>query len=141
MPNKRYISGRRFEYQVKETLEKKGWTIIRSSGSKGLFDLVGVKFGSVDGKINFWKYQLHIGFWQLKKHIPEHISNMIRGKIFYKLTKTIQSVGLPRITIYNNFVENSEDCIVCIKNERTKEEKYIIVSFGVIYTLPKKKKK
>jgi hypothetical protein len=141
MPNKNYLAGRRFEYQVKEALEKMGWTIIRSSGSKGLFDLVGVKFESVDKKINFWNYQLHIGFWQLKKHIPEHIADMVRGKIVNKLTKTIQAVGIPRITIYNNFVENSEDCFVCIKDERTKEEKYIMVSFGVIYTTFKKKKK
>ncbi|MFZ8805960.1 MAG: hypothetical protein ACO2PO_23695 [Candidatus Calescibacterium sp.] len=140
MPNKRYIAGRQFEYKVKKELEKDGWTIIRSSGSKGLFDLVGVRFLAVDDKINFWKYQLQVGFWQLKQHISSYTAAKIRDKIIYKLTKALFSLGFPENIIYKNFQETRISCFTYIKNDITGEEKYIMVSFGVIYTPPKKKK-
>jgi len=40
LPNKNYISGRNFEYRTKYFLEKRGWFVMRSHGSKGIFDLV-----------------------------------------------------------------------------------------------------
>jgi len=43
MPNKKYLSGRRFEYAVKHRYEKMGYIVIRSAGSKSPFDLVAIK--------------------------------------------------------------------------------------------------
>jgi len=40
--NKNYESGRRFEYRVKEYLEKKGYYVMRSAGSKSPVDLIAV---------------------------------------------------------------------------------------------------
>ena len=41
--NKNYESGRRFEYRVKEYLEKKGYYVMRSAGSKSPFDLIAIQ--------------------------------------------------------------------------------------------------
>ena len=43
MPNKKYETGRRFEYAVKKKLEEHGWTVIRAAGSHGWADLVAWK--------------------------------------------------------------------------------------------------
>ena len=43
MTNKNYESGRRFEYRVKEYLEKKGYYVMRSAGSKSPFDLIAIQ--------------------------------------------------------------------------------------------------
>lgn len=40
MTNSNYVSGRRFEYQVKDEYEESGYTVIRASGSHGPYDLV-----------------------------------------------------------------------------------------------------
>lgn len=40
--NKNYTSGRRFEYRVKKYLEKKGYYVMRSAGSKSPFDLIAI---------------------------------------------------------------------------------------------------
>lgn len=38
-----YVKGRRFEHQVKKSYEAKGYTVIRSAGSKGKIDLIAWK--------------------------------------------------------------------------------------------------
>ncbi len=43
MVNKNYIAGRNFEYKVKKYYEKKGFTVLRMSGSHGFADLIAVK--------------------------------------------------------------------------------------------------
>lgn len=40
MPNNQYRKGRNFEYRVKQDYEKQGYTVVRSSGSHGAYDLV-----------------------------------------------------------------------------------------------------
>lgn len=40
MGNYRYVKGRRFEHQVRKWYESKGYTVIRSAGSKGKIDLI-----------------------------------------------------------------------------------------------------
>ena len=40
----RYRKGRRWEYEVKERLERAGWNVIRSAGSKGI-DLIAYRPG------------------------------------------------------------------------------------------------
>lgn len=42
MVNKNYNRGRAFEYRVKKHLEKKGYFVVRSAGSKSPFDLVAI---------------------------------------------------------------------------------------------------
>ena len=42
----RYYKGRRFEYKVKQRLEKKGYLVFRLAGSKP-FDLIALKKGEV----------------------------------------------------------------------------------------------
>jgi Holliday junction resolvase len=48
MPNTAYQRGAEFERQVKAHLERAGWLVVKSAGSKGLCDLVGIsKTGDV----------------------------------------------------------------------------------------------
>ena len=52
--NKNYVSGRRFEYRVKDYLEKKGYYVMRSAGSKSPFDLIAIQTkgkSSIDGTL------------------------------------------------------------------------------------------
>lgn len=42
MTNKNYESGRRFEYRVKQYLEKYGFLVMRTAGSHSPFDLMAV---------------------------------------------------------------------------------------------------
>ncbi|MEM1668908.1 MAG: restriction endonuclease [Thermofilaceae archaeon] len=42
-----YQKGRNFEYLIRKKLESKGFLVIRSAGSKGLFDLVAIKENEV----------------------------------------------------------------------------------------------
>jgi len=43
MTNKNYVSGRNFEYRVRDYLISKGYFVVRSAGSKTPIDLVGLK--------------------------------------------------------------------------------------------------
>ena len=42
LPSKNYHKGRTFEYRVQNYLRKKGYYVIRSYGSKGLYDLIAI---------------------------------------------------------------------------------------------------
>ncbi len=42
MASRNYVIGRRFEYRVQAFFRKLGYYVIRSYGSKGLFDLIAV---------------------------------------------------------------------------------------------------
>lgn len=43
MPNRNYLRGRQFEYQLKKDLEENGWTVLRTAGSHGFADLIALK--------------------------------------------------------------------------------------------------
>lgn len=43
MVNRNYVKGRAFEYAVRKHYESKGYTVIRSAGSKGKIDLLAWK--------------------------------------------------------------------------------------------------
>lgn len=45
MPNKNYVSGRRFEYKVKKHLEENGYLVFRSAGSHSIADLIAISKG------------------------------------------------------------------------------------------------
>lgn len=40
MPNRNYVAGRKFEYETKKYHELLGYTVLRTAGSHGLFDLI-----------------------------------------------------------------------------------------------------
>jgi len=40
MSNKNYVSGRNFEYRIAKWLKDRGYYVVRSYASKGIFDLV-----------------------------------------------------------------------------------------------------
>lgn len=42
MPNKNYLSGRRFEYARKQVWERDGFAVMRTAGSRGFYDLIAV---------------------------------------------------------------------------------------------------
>ena len=44
-----YKKGRLFEYKVKKEFEKRGYYVVRSAGSKGVFDLIAIGNGEVLG--------------------------------------------------------------------------------------------
>ena len=46
MPNSRYDRGRAYEYKVMRKLREKGFYPIRSAGSHGYFDIIGIKPGT-----------------------------------------------------------------------------------------------
>jgi Holliday junction resolvase len=41
--SKAYIKGRQREHNLKQKLERAGWLVVRSAGSKGVFDLIAIK--------------------------------------------------------------------------------------------------
>jgi hypothetical protein len=43
LTNSKYVRGRAYEYKVKRQLESEGWTVLRSAGSHGYFDLTAIK--------------------------------------------------------------------------------------------------
>lgn len=45
MPNKNYLAGRRFEYELKKSYEKAGAHVMRTAGSHGKFDLIVIPLG------------------------------------------------------------------------------------------------
>lgn len=47
-----YSKGRSFEHYVKAKLEKEGWWVCRSAGSKGRADLVAIRCDVVSGNFN-----------------------------------------------------------------------------------------
>ena len=47
--NKSYKRGYAFENSLKKKLEAKGFYVIRSAGSKGVFDLIAIRNGKVYG--------------------------------------------------------------------------------------------
>lgn len=56
MTNKRYQSGRNFEYRVKRYFETQGYFVVRSAGSKGIADLIAI---SPDGTVSLVQCKLY----------------------------------------------------------------------------------
>jgi hypothetical protein len=137
MPNKRYIAGRNFEYKVKRELESLGWYVIRSAGSKSLFDLIGIKIQRIEGELkNYLEYQIHIGFWQLKKNISDKQALKILYDILNALFGT-NLVGHLQIYSFKSFQEISKIYYIWDGSKKENSQEYIAISFGVIYTTAK----
>jgi hypothetical protein len=133
MPNKRYLAGRRFEYRIKQQLEKEGWIVFRSAASKGLFDLIGLKIRLLKIIGNRAFFAIKVGFWQLKKNISEEQAIKTLANIQFLLFNT--KGGFPIESIKMDGLGSISFDIEC---PYIKEG--ILLRFGVIYTLPKKKK-
>lgn len=43
MPNKNYLRGRAYEYKAKKYLEEQGYTVVRTAGSHGPWDLIAIR--------------------------------------------------------------------------------------------------
>lgn len=50
MANKNYLRGRRLEYKIKHDYEREGWTVMRTAGSHGPYDLIAIRV--ISGKVN-----------------------------------------------------------------------------------------
>jgi hypothetical protein len=130
MPNKKYLAGRRFEYKVKQDLEKYNWIVLRSSGSKGPFDLVALNTHLMSLNKSGVKYAIEVGFWQLKKNISKR-----------QALKTMRNIQLKTLgmVLPMEIKENSNGNYKQLFSEFPSG--IVNIKFGVIYTLPKKKKK
>lgn len=53
MPNLNYQAGRRIEWGRRKHWMKRGWTVTRSSGSRGIWDLVGVRLEDPEHPVMF----------------------------------------------------------------------------------------
>jgi predicted RNA binding protein YcfA (HicA-like mRNA interferase family) len=128
MPNKRYISGRNMEYRIINKLKKNNWLTIRTSGSHSPFDIIAIKTEKLEHpNVRFPQFFVRILFWQSKKGIKPSMALTEMANIYKKLFPLT-----PKYFIEENFGRY---------NVITTRFSDVMVDFGVIYTLPKKKKK
>jgi hypothetical protein len=119
-------------------LEKEGYFVTRASASKGLFDLIAVKKEDFLSA-NPYAFCLGIEFLQLKKNITEKKSiNLLR-----KIEKQILGTNIMEIaSIASDNTGKKSFGFLGESFSMTKKKKILInIRFGIIYTLPKKKKK
>ncbi len=92
MANRRYQSGREFEYRVKHDLEKRGYYCIRAAGSHSKVDLVAVK-GAVclfvqcktDGRISAEEWDKLYAIRRAPAFLPLVARKDDRGRVEYML--------------------------------------------------------
>lgn len=98
-----YQRGRSFEYLLRKKLENKGFLVIRSAGSKGLFDLVVIKENEVyliqcKKKKNNFFYDLKTFYNMVKDlHLGEKIKIIFafitsKETSYEELTQKIQKI-------------------------------------------------
>lgn len=90
MPNANYQTGRNRENYIRDLLEQNGWNVMRSAGSKGLFDLVAHKTGFV--VFIQAKPQRAKHLW--KEYLQYAIENKVYVLIVWKGTKHYDSAFL-----------------------------------------------
>jgi hypothetical protein len=130
MPNKRYIAGRQLEYLIKKSFESKKYIVLRSAGSKGVFDIVAIHFEGFDG---------HAFFLQVKKNISKEYAKKYLLEIMRKLGYNFKTKEIPIIPYlpYQEWsLEHKKRCFY-LSTFHFRPSIYI----GVIYTLPKKKRR
>ena len=90
MPNKNYINGANYERKIANKLRNHGYYVMRSSGSKGLFDLIAIDFKLGQIKlIQIKNYRLGKSEFEtirtnIKKLAPQHAAEIT----FYALEHT-----------------------------------------------------
>ena len=73
MPNRNYIAGRNFEYEVKRYYEKIGYIVFRTAGSHSCVDLIGVH----------QDFSYPVLFIQCKKHNGKNKPNLERNELSF----------------------------------------------------------
>jgi hypothetical protein len=150
MPNKRYLAGRRFEWKVRNALRYYDHIVIRSAGSKSVFDLVTLSWNSVrpvpqePRTLDDFNFEFYVGFWQLKKSITHEQASKLMKEILNNLNlnslkniKTEEIIDIPK----NKKIADMIYWEGITESEKPHKNKLVCVRIGVIYTLPKKKKK
>lgn len=79
MPNKNYLRGRRFEWEVKKQLEQSGYSVMRTAGSHGFADIIAIRHANG---------QTHIRFIQCK--VVKRITTAICNKLLKELEFPIE---------------------------------------------------
>jgi hypothetical protein len=77
MPNKNYLSGRRLEWQVRKALEDQGYHAMRTAGSHGAFDIIGIRY---------LNKALQIKFIQCK--VVKKLTEGVLNKLYNELINT-----------------------------------------------------
>jgi len=77
--NQNYIKGRNFEYRVMDFLRERGYFCMRSSGSKGLFDVIAIPSTKGSTLLIQAKYNGYIPKFELQK--LKEIQNKLWGSI------------------------------------------------------------
>jgi hypothetical protein len=159
MPNKRYLAGRRFEWEIRNVLKYYYNVAIRSAGSKSPFDLITFGFNKVKpaaGKpiiLDDWNFEFYFGFWQLKKSITHEQASKLVRKILNDLNlnaleniKTEELIDMTKnkkiadIIYWEGEAANTNYWEEITESEKPHKNKFVYIKIGVIYTLPKKKK-
>jgi hypothetical protein len=145
MTNKRYLAGRRFEWKIRDALKYYYQLVIRSAGSKSPFDLISFNWDSIRPNFNQPRtidnenYIFHIGFWQLKKSITHQeaekiLKNLLKDLNFFEkdfLMLPTNNKKIAEMIYWQGIVEQN----IFNKN------RIMTIKLGIIYTLPKKKKR
>jgi hypothetical protein len=98
MSNKHYIAGRAFEYTTKQWWEGKGYTVLRTAGSKGPYDLVAFR---LDEQPNFIQCKLCATKSEAQRLERKFILETTSSKFFHQVlvTRVKRSNFVTRITI------------------------------------------
>jgi hypothetical protein len=151
MPNRKYLAGRRFEWKIRDALRYYYQVVIRSAGSKSSFDLISLDWDSIRPNhsqprtIDNENYVFHIGFWQLKKSITHKqaektLKNVLKNlnlDTLEKFEEDLLTIPAPKLKKIANIIywQGIVEQNIPYKN------RIMTIKLGVIYTLPKKKKK
>jgi len=149
MPNKRYISGRRFEWKIRDVLKYYNHIVIRSAGSKSVFDLVTLCWNSVrpipqePRTLNDFNFEFYIGFWQLKKSITHKQASKLLREILNNFNlNSLNNIKTEELIDIRKKKKIADLIYWQGITEDKKPNKYKLncIRIGVIYTLPKKRK-
>ena len=102
-----YKKGVRLEYAARDMLQDLGFWVVRSAGSRGLFDIYGIKDGFVLGvqckyskKIKFATIVDMLKTWQLYHVYPVFVFREDRKTILYDVVMRCEVVDMRRIKKY-----------------------------------------
>ena len=90
MPNKKYLSGRRAEYELMNYLKDKGMTVIRASGSHGNFDII-----AADDENHYGGPAVY--FIQIKSSVQKKMSKKLRNDGMKSILEASPRTAIPLI--------------------------------------------
>lgn len=89
MPNRNYLRGRRFEWQLKKDLESQGWFVYRTAGSHGIYDLIALRESEEHGP--------QVALFQCKTTKEDKVNPLIKeftGKVAFKADSFAQFLAV-----------------------------------------------